>query len=39
MSIGRFYGMHYRIDSNGYWVSVTHEEDCKCASDHIDNIN
>lgn len=38
MSIGRFYGMHYRIDSNGCWDRVIHEDDCKCASDHTDNL-
>lgn len=38
MNIGRFPGMHYRIDSNGCWERVAHEEDCKCGSDHIDNI-
>ncbi|MGV1606418.1 FRG domain-containing protein [Klebsiella pneumoniae] len=39
MSIGRFCGMHYLIDSNGCWERVIHEEDCKCGSEHIDNIS
>ncbi|HCC6342179.1 FRG domain-containing protein [Citrobacter amalonaticus] len=38
MNIGRFPGMHYRINSNGCWERVVHEEDCKCGSEHIDNV-
>ena len=39
MGIGRFYGLHYRIDSNGSWERVTHEDDCTCGSDHPENFS
>lgn len=39
MSVGRFYGLHYRIDSTGGWERVVHEEDCTCGSDHAENFN
>ena len=38
MGIGRFYGMHYRIDGNGGWERVLHEDDCACGSDHAENF-
>lgn len=39
MGVGRFYGLHYRIDSNGGWERITHEEDCACGSDHGENFS
>ena len=38
MDMGRFSGLHYRIDDNGRWERVIYEEDCKCSADHIENI-
>ncbi|WDG50454.1 FRG domain-containing protein [Pseudomonas chlororaphis] len=38
MGVGRFYGLHYRIDSNGGWERITHEDDCTCGSDHTENF-
>lgn len=38
MGIGRFYGLHYRIDRNGSWGRVTHKDDCTCGSDHAENF-
>lgn len=38
IGVGRFYGLHYRIASNGVWERVPHEDDCKCGSDHIENF-
>jgi hypothetical protein len=39
MNIGRFYGMHYRINEDGIWERITHEEDCKCGSEHAENFS
>lgn len=39
MGVGRFYGLHYRIDSNGGWERVTHEDDCTCGSDHTESFS
>jgi len=39
MGIGRFYGLHYRIDSLGSWERVLHEDDCTCGSDHTENFS
>ncbi|PNG42057.1 hypothetical protein A1354_26685 [Pseudomonas asplenii] len=39
MGMGRFYGMHYRIDSNGSWERVMHDDNCKCGSDHAENFS
>ena len=39
MGIGRFYGLHYRIDNHGGWERIPHEDDCKCGSDHIEHFN
>ncbi len=39
MNFGRFYGIHYRIDNNGAWERVLHEDDCKCGSDHAENFS
>lgn len=36
--IGRFYGMHYRIDVNGRWERVLHKDDCACGSEHAGNL-
>jgi len=38
MEVRRFYGMHYRIDTEGSWQRILHEEDCACGSDHADNF-
>lgn len=38
VGIGRFYGIHYRIDREGRWERVLHDEDCACGSDHADNF-
>ncbi|WXF81894.1 hypothetical protein WDV90_09975 [Xanthomonas translucens pv. undulosa] len=38
MEIRRFYGLHYRINAEGSWERVLHEEDCACGSDHTENF-
>lgn len=38
IGIGRFNGMHYRIDENGRWGRVLHKDDCVCGSDHAENF-
>lgn len=38
MSIGRFNGMHYRIDKDGGWERVPHQDDCPCGSEHAENF-
>ena len=38
MGIGRFYGMHYRIDENGAWERALHKDDCACGSEHAENF-
>ena len=38
MGIGRFYGMHYRINENGRWERVLHKDDCACGSEHVENF-
>ncbi|PHN25980.1 FRG domain-containing protein [Pseudomonas sp. ICMP 460] len=39
MGFGRFYGLHYRIDGDGRWKRVAHEEDCTCGTDHTENFS
>lgn len=39
MGVGRFYGLHYRIDSNGCWERITHDDDCACGLDHLENFS
>ncbi|WP_223162366.1 hypothetical protein [Salinicola halimionae] len=36
--IGRFPGLHYRINNGGEWERITHEDDCACGSDHVENF-
>jgi hypothetical protein len=38
LGVGRFYGMHYRINRNGEWERVPHEDDCPCGSEHAENL-
>ncbi|WMD19142.1 FRG domain-containing protein [Achromobacter seleniivolatilans] len=38
MAMGRFNGIHYRIDENGGWERVLHKDDCACGSEHAENL-
>ena len=38
IGIGRFNGMHYRINANGVWERVLHKDDCSCGSEHTENF-
>jgi hypothetical protein len=36
--IGKFPGLHFRVDASGIWHRVAHSEDCDCGDDHNDHI-
>ena len=36
--IGKFAGMHFRIDDSGTWHQVDHADNCECGDDHSEHI-
>lgn len=36
--IGKFPGLHFRVDEAGTWHRTKHPEDCDCGEDHDDHI-
>jgi hypothetical protein len=36
--IGKFPGLHFRVDESGIWHRTKHPEDCDCGEDHNDHI-
>lgn len=37
--IGKFPGMHFRVDESGIWRRTDHPENCDCGDDHSDHIS